>query len=472
MNTNIGFDVTGLRVLSVSYETVRKIWNEQDASELTARRYGRVVMEKKHAPRLKGVITVRPLERVEIDNFLLDVHVVCPKTGVRLGRPWLTLAIDHYSGMALGYHLAFAPPSSASILATLRHAILPKGATRSEDSRKYDGHSAKAKSSDDLLGVSISELESANPCMGVMDFIAVDNGLDLTSYGFREACSSLSIEVGFMPPRIPWYKGVIERFGGTLNIRVIHWLPGTTLGGKTEGLDYDPRKESTITYTDLEGLVARYVHTVHPLATHRDKPGTPIRRWKEGVKEWPIRLPASRDDFDAIFALTVTRALGQDGVRYFGLHYHSEKLATIRNRVGEPSQVVCKIDPSDIRSIHVLDPRDDTPLRVPCTTEFSVPRSLALHRMARTAARLRGRDPDDAYELAQAERNLRRALEEAARRGKKTLRRMEAALLAKSAEDDGDFAAKPVNSMGIASVAQMSMVDELLKASRTNSDGY
>ena len=81
---------------------------------------------KKRSPRSAGATTVRPLERVEIDNFLLYVHVLCPKTGVRLGRPWLTLAIDHYSGMVLGYHLSFAPPSSASVLAALRHAILPK----------------------------------------------------------------------------------------------------------------------------------------------------------------------------------------------------------------------------------------------------------------------------------------------------------------------------------------------------------
>lgn len=133
MSGETGLQTSGLRILSVSYETVRKIWNEQDESELTRRRHGRVVAEKEHAPRVAGVTTVRPLERVEIDNFLLDVHVLCPKTGVRLGRPWLTLAIDHWSGMVLGYHLSFASPSSATVLAALRHAILPKGPLASRE---------------------------------------------------------------------------------------------------------------------------------------------------------------------------------------------------------------------------------------------------------------------------------------------------------------------------------------------------
>lgn len=329
-----------------------------------------------------------------------------------------------------------------------------------------------ARSPDNAFEVSIAELESANPCMGIMDFVAVDNGLDLTSYGFREACSSLGIEVAFMPPRTPWYKGVIERFGRTLNTRVIHWLPGTTLGGDTAGLDYDARKESCIVFTDLELLVARYVHTVHPLAPRRDKPGTPLRRWTEGVREWPVRLPVSLDDFDVIFTLTVTRTLGQDGIRYFGLYYNSDKLAAIRNRISGPTQVVCKVDPSDIRTIYVLDPRDDTPLRVPCTTEYSVPRPLSLHRMARAAARLRGFDPDDAQKLAQAERDMRRASEEAARRGKKTLRRLEAALHAKSVADDEDSATVPETPAKKVSDATLALVDELLEASRAHDDDY
>ena len=69
---------------------------------------------------------MHPLERVELDHFLCDVHLVCGKTGAALGRPWLTLAVDHYSGMVVGYHLTFAPPSAASVLAALRHAIVPK----------------------------------------------------------------------------------------------------------------------------------------------------------------------------------------------------------------------------------------------------------------------------------------------------------------------------------------------------------
>ncbi|WP_298829463.1 hypothetical protein [uncultured Piscinibacter sp.] len=112
--------------LRVSRETVRQIALGVDRYQIMRSRWGRSVADAKRKPRSAGVVTTRPLERVELDHFLCDVHLVCHRTGVPLGRPWLTLAVDHYSGMVVGYHLSFAPPSAASVLACLRHSILPK----------------------------------------------------------------------------------------------------------------------------------------------------------------------------------------------------------------------------------------------------------------------------------------------------------------------------------------------------------
>jgi len=111
----------------ISYETFRKIANRLDRKEFTHRRWGRRDAEKSRSPRGSGPLTSRPLERVEIDHFLCDVHLLVPyESGFHVQRPWLSVAIDHYSGAVLGYYISFAPPSSASVLALLRNAILPK----------------------------------------------------------------------------------------------------------------------------------------------------------------------------------------------------------------------------------------------------------------------------------------------------------------------------------------------------------
>lgn len=122
---------TALRILKVSYETVRKIAKGLDRYAHKRKREGRTTADNELGPRTGSVVTTRPLERVEIDHFLLDVHLLVPVEDDEfiVQRPWLTLVIDHYSGVVLGYHLSFRSPCTASVLAALRHAMLPKTPT-------------------------------------------------------------------------------------------------------------------------------------------------------------------------------------------------------------------------------------------------------------------------------------------------------------------------------------------------------
>ena len=427
-----------LRILKVSYETVRKVAVGLDRRELERRRHGQVVSEKTRAPRAAGVQTIRPLERVEIDNFLIDVHLVCEQTGALLGRPWLTLAIDHYSGMVLGYFLSFATPSAASVLAALRHAILPKeepheqpASTPVPSKRKTMSKEARGSS----VGSALQDMASAmavNPAMGIPDVVVVDNGLDLLAHAVVAALDSLVIEAIYTPPRTPWYKGVIERFGRTLNMRFIHWLPGTTLGKQMREFEYNPRAHACISYADFRTMLDFYVANIHNVAPRRGKFGTPLRRWSHGVSQWPVRLPESEANFDAIFALTFTRTLRQTGISFADLFFNSDQLGMLWNRLEPGTTVRIKVDPTDIRAIHVIDPRDDSAIKVPCLTHFDYPRPYAYHIQVQAWRRKEGHDASDMASLARDEAMFRRAIEEAAANGKKALRRMQANLLTMS----------------------------------------
>lgn len=113
---------------SVSLETLRKISKTVDRKVVDAQRWGTKHADRVHSPRGAGVRTSRPLERVEVDHFLLDVHVLVPVGNKEVPqRPWLSVAIDHYSGAIIGYHLGLATPSASVVLALLRNAVLPKG---------------------------------------------------------------------------------------------------------------------------------------------------------------------------------------------------------------------------------------------------------------------------------------------------------------------------------------------------------
>ncbi|MCY2996046.1 MAG: hypothetical protein NTY19_50590 [Planctomycetota bacterium] len=67
-------------------------------------------------------MSTRVLQRVEIDHSPLKV-VVGTEAGP-IGQPWLSLLIDYYSRMVVGFCLGFEPPSYAVLMKTLRHAIL------------------------------------------------------------------------------------------------------------------------------------------------------------------------------------------------------------------------------------------------------------------------------------------------------------------------------------------------------------
>ncbi|MCI1192096.1 DDE-type integrase/transposase/recombinase [Calidifontimicrobium sp. SYSU G02091] len=317
-----------LEPLAMSRETVRQVALGVDRYELMRARFGRQAADLKRKPRSAGVTTVRALERVEVDHFLCDVHLVDEKTGSRLGRPWLTLVIDHYSGLVLGYHLSFAPPSAASVLAALRHAILPKELS-------FDVNEAKQDQSPQVRW----------QAFGIPDLVVVDNGLDLTSNGVREACLALGIDILFTPPRSPWYKGVVERFGRTLNSRFIHWTPGTTLGKATSDRNYDGAEHAALTFDAFKQLLERYIVTIHNKTPRRTGTKAPDRLFLESCQRWPVRIPTSQAEFDAAVALEFTHKLQQSGLKWLGLQYQNEQLGALWNRSPAGTRLSFKVNP-------------------------------------------------------------------------------------------------------------------------------
>ena len=185
------------------------------------------------------------------------MHLIDVPKGVCLERPWVTLIVDQSSEMALGYHLSVATPSAASVLAALRHVILRKPRP-SADVPKSIGMDA-----------------SMWPAYGIPDLLVVNRGTDLTSFGLREACAARGIELLFASPHSPSYKGTIERLGRTINTRLVHSTPETTVGTPTTDLGYSGAEHATITLRDFEQLVVQYITTIHNKTPRRGENGTP-----------------------------------------------------------------------------------------------------------------------------------------------------------------------------------------------------
>lgn len=82
-----------------------------DPNSKAVGRYGKRIASQMYDPVLVGPRPTRPLERVEIDHTKLPLFVVDIENRMPIGTPWLSSAVDKYSGVNLGYYVSFNPPS-------------------------------------------------------------------------------------------------------------------------------------------------------------------------------------------------------------------------------------------------------------------------------------------------------------------------------------------------------------------------
>lgn len=191
--------VIGQKPLEVPHRsTIYRIVSKLEPLTVADGRYGRRIAAQMYDPVLLGPRPTRPLERVEIDHTKLPLFVVDTDLRMPIGRPWLTSAVDKYSGITLGYYISFEPPSYLSVMQCLLHLISPKNYLH----RKYPS------------------VENTWDTYGLPEVIVVDNGKEFYSTHFEDACLQLGITIQYCPPKMPWYKSGIERYFGALNTQL------------------------------------------------------------------------------------------------------------------------------------------------------------------------------------------------------------------------------------------------------------
>ena len=170
--------------------TVYRIIKKLDPYERDVARFGRRIADARHRANQQGPRPTRLLERVECDDTKLDLFIYDHVRMMPLGRPWLITLIDVHTKMVLGFFVSFVHPSYLSVMQCLLHAIRPKTYVM----EKYP------------------DIVNTWDTYGIMETLVVDNAKHWYSASFEESCLQLGITVQYAPPRVPWFKGTIERF--------------------------------------------------------------------------------------------------------------------------------------------------------------------------------------------------------------------------------------------------------------------
>ncbi len=405
------------------------------------RRIGPAYARNKWRYSLKGDISTRIMERVEVDHTLLDIWVVDPQSGLPLGRPWITLLIDRYSGYLLGFYISFYGPSSATVARALKVSIEPK-----EDWVASLGTGARRWSA-----------------MGTAELYVVDNGLEFHSERFMRIAWELRSDITFNPVRQPWFKPAIERAVMESN----RALPtaGRVYKPISNAAMPDPSKTAAIMFDDLCLCLLDWASQKYPLQIHSKTLCRPQDLWDEGLDECPpTMLPLQLDGLDLLCGLSAHRKVDGDGVFFRYLRFNSVELQDYFRTYGA-FRTEIRFNPDDLRQLHVLLPKAKTWLSVPLQRPFHLAGnavSLVQLQIAREEAGKRLTRANAHEELERATQRLQERWADATKRGSKV--RKDNSLVRMQALTSASFSLESSKPKSLGSESPLELSPVLLKA--------
>ncbi len=378
-------------------------------------RLGKRAAERKYRPVTGAIKVQRILERIEVDHTPLDLIVIDEDTALPLGRPWLTVAIDRYSRMIMGFYVCFHEPSSFSILQCVKRAVLPKESWL----QKYP------------------DIKEQWPCHGIPELIASDNGMDLHSDAFVQVCEEMGVQLLFCPAKEPEYKGSVERFFRTISQGLIHRLPGSVFSNVDQRGDYPSEEVAAIDLKTLMHLLTKWVVEVYHCSKHRKLGMTPLAKWTDGLADRSIELPAHPEQMDVLIGIPAQRMLFRYGLEMDNLFYNSADLQAIFGRAGADSrlELSLKYYEDDISYIHVLDPYNAAYLRVPATDwDYAAGLTRHVHTLIQAAVRVKHGNRFNAARLLDAKAEIQSIVTGALSHKKMKLRKRGASLMRHDSE--------------------------------------
>lgn len=327
--------------------TIRKRIREINEFELTKKRYGTKIARENFDPNYGSFPGAdHPLSIVQIDHTPVDLILVDEINRIPIGRPWITVAIDVYSRMIVGYYLSFDSPNFLSVGLCISHSILPK--------EKW------------LLNLGV---DGEWPCWGKMKTIHTDNAKEFRSKAMERSCMDYGINIEWRPCGKPYWGGHIERLLGTF-AKEIHDLPGTTFSNTKERKEYKSEKKAALTLKEFEKWLATFIVNVYHKRIHSSLSMSPLEKFEQGIMGTngqsgvglqPRITDESRIKLD--FMPYVERTVQEYGVMIENIHYYSDvikkwvhKTDLTSGKAKLKKKFIFKYDPRDLSCVYFFDP--------------------------------------------------------------------------------------------------------------------
>lgn len=280
-------DLVKLNAAPVSYKTFRRAFGRLEPGVRVGLRRGTDAM-RCALPYLTLAPATRPNEISEVDHALLGGILVWDPDGRRTGHPWLTIMIDTFSRMIVGFAITLAGgPITESLFAAWADAFL---------GRDYDGT---------FVG-------------GCPETVRHDQGSDLMNEG-ADALDRLGIKAEPVMAYTPEHKPYVERVIGTIKGRVLPRYPGYG-----ERLGSHPSTGGGSDLLTIAGLTELLDQDFRALnrRRHRGIDASPLEMYRTNAIE-PTRLKEEHI-VTALLRRKKTAKVQKDGVQLRGIKYQGK----------------------------------------------------------------------------------------------------------------------------------------------------
>jgi putative transposase len=293
-----------------------------------------------------GLDVERPLQRVEMDEWLVDLSLILMDIGiweqltkdqkdeVARTRVWLSIAMDAATRSILAMRFIDKAPSAESSVATLEMAVHDKT---------------------DIAGAvgTLSPWEMH----GTPESIYTDAGAAYVSNLFKTTAIALTGIAVVPPSGNPHLRGTVERMFLTIRQRFLSFFSGQTFANVVVRGDYDSEATSSIDVEELNRLLVRGIVDCYHNTPHEGLAGdTPRNAWLRMTKRHGVQPPPPPFIRRSIFGVQCERRVGGKGVRFLGIHYQSPLLQQIRASKANPS-VRIRVNRFDLGEISFWDER-------------------------------------------------------------------------------------------------------------------
>ena len=299
----------------VGYDYILRLIKEHAPIDHAIRKHGwDKAYKDMHALGL-GVATSRALERVEVDEYTVDLFVLMESTGLFDHLPRAVKDLIGLNGSACRVTLSAAIDVHTRCMLALQ--IVPQAL---ESPLR---HTLEMIYTDKTAIADAAGAKFGWPMAGAPEAIVFDRGNAYITEDAYEILASLGITNLGAPAGKPWLKPFIERVFRTIHNDLLLRFSGRAFGNVVERGENDAAARATLTLEAFLGWLVRWTVDAYHTKRHSALGMSPAQAWTKATKECAPRYLTS-EEMREVFGQRTSRKLGPKGVLVKGILYQND----------------------------------------------------------------------------------------------------------------------------------------------------